>query len=222
MHTDSSLSVLDEVTELLGKQMRYFADVTCPQFKTVETDGEYASRGRATARREATKAAAAGPPSNPAVPNLSTQPTAPGGKRPVTFSLHTYKHHAMGYYASTIRRFGTTDSYSTQIVSNLTLALSSELTLHRENCNTASSRDGTGVLTKTMPFLRSSRWMSESQLMNECSKSSRAWYPKHREKLSSLSSLSLWKTITVSPGMSPESFISTTGSQKMRVILHSR
>ncbi|KAJ7881644.1 hypothetical protein B0H13DRAFT_2540449 [Mycena leptocephala] len=33
----------------------------------------------------------------------------------VAFSLNTYKHHAMGDYGSTIRRYGTTDSYSTQI-----------------------------------------------------------------------------------------------------------
>lgn len=47
MHTDSSVKVLDSVTNLLGRQMRYFANVTCPQFKTVETDSEYAARSRA-------------------------------------------------------------------------------------------------------------------------------------------------------------------------------
>jgi hypothetical protein len=33
-----------------------------------------------------------------------------------TFNLETYKTHALGHYPSTIRRFGTTDSYSTQTV----------------------------------------------------------------------------------------------------------
>ncbi|KAJ7116991.1 hypothetical protein C8R44DRAFT_627458, partial [Mycena epipterygia] len=113
MHTDSSLNILDAVTKLLGRQMRYFAEVTCPQFKTVETDGEYAARGRAAARREAAKTNTApnAVPSN--LPNAQSQPV--GGKRAVAFSLNTYKHHAMGYYVPTIRRFGTTDSYSTQI-----------------------------------------------------------------------------------------------------------
>jgi hypothetical protein len=43
MHTDSSLKVLEGVTNLLGRQMHYFATVTCPEFKTVETDSEYAA-----------------------------------------------------------------------------------------------------------------------------------------------------------------------------------
>ena len=34
------------------------------------------------------------------------------------FNLNTYKAHLLGDYASTIRRLGTTDSYSTVIVSN--------------------------------------------------------------------------------------------------------
>ncbi|KAJ7441110.1 hypothetical protein FB451DRAFT_1106240, partial [Mycena latifolia] len=115
MHTDSSLNVLDAVTKLLGRQMRYFAEVTCPQFKTVETDGEYAARGRAAARREAVRANAA-PNAAVSTSNLpNAQSQSQGGKRAVAFSLNTYKHHAMGYYSPTIRRFGTTDSYSTQI-----------------------------------------------------------------------------------------------------------
>lgn len=37
------------------------------------------------------------------------------------FNLSTYKLHALGDYVSTIRLFGTTDSYSTQIVCNTIL-----------------------------------------------------------------------------------------------------
>ncbi|KAJ7078763.1 hypothetical protein C8R43DRAFT_1177846 [Mycena crocata] len=113
MHTDSSLDVLGGVTQLLGRQMLYFAEVTCPQFKTVETDGEYAARGRATARREAAKT---GTTSESTASNLPAAPhPKTGGKRAVVFSLNTYKHHSMGDYVPTIRRFGTMDSYSTQI-----------------------------------------------------------------------------------------------------------
>ena len=39
------------------------------------------------------------------------------GARPKSFNLSTYKIHALGDYARTIRLFGTTDSYTTQIVS---------------------------------------------------------------------------------------------------------
>ena len=38
------------------------------------------------------------------------------GARPRTFNLLTYKLHALGDYAGSIRLFGTTDSYTTQIV----------------------------------------------------------------------------------------------------------
>jgi hypothetical protein len=34
------------------------------------------------------------------------------------FNLSTYKWHALGDYANAIRRYGTTDSYSTQTVSH--------------------------------------------------------------------------------------------------------
>jgi hypothetical protein len=40
-----------------------------------------------------------------------------GGRREKAFNLNTYKFHALGDYASTIRQFGTTDSYSTEMVS---------------------------------------------------------------------------------------------------------
>ena len=39
------------------------------------------------------------------------------GRHPKTFSLNTYKIHSIGDYAATIRKYGTTDSYTTEIVS---------------------------------------------------------------------------------------------------------
>jgi hypothetical protein len=39
-----------------------------------------------------------------------------GGRRQKTFNLNTYKFHALGDYAATIRQFGTTDSYTTEMV----------------------------------------------------------------------------------------------------------
>jgi hypothetical protein len=36
--------------------------------------------------------------------------------QPKTLNLNTYKIHALGNYVSTIREFGTTDSYSTEMV----------------------------------------------------------------------------------------------------------
>lgn len=38
-------------------------------------------------------------------------------RKPKHLNLKTYKYHALGDYVSTIRRYGTTDSYSTEPVS---------------------------------------------------------------------------------------------------------
>ena len=38
------------------------------------------------------------------------------------FNLSTYKWHALGDYVNTIRRYGTTDNYSTQTVSHLKIS----------------------------------------------------------------------------------------------------
>ena len=42
---------------------------------------------------------------------------------PKIFNLSTYKLHALGDYVNTIRLFGTTDSYTTQIISHFKLLL---------------------------------------------------------------------------------------------------
>ncbi|KII90776.1 hypothetical protein PLICRDRAFT_697259 [Plicaturopsis crispa FD-325 SS-3] len=107
MHTDSSLKVLDKVTVAFGQAIRHFADVTCPAFDTVETDAEYASRGRAERRRQ-----------QKATENSNGQAAStntPMGKRQRTFNLQTAKLHFLGDYGTQIRFFGTTDSYNTQI-----------------------------------------------------------------------------------------------------------
>ncbi|KAI0027632.1 hypothetical protein K488DRAFT_60856 [Vararia minispora EC-137] len=106
MHTDTTLRVLDNVTVLLGKELRHFADVTCAAFDTEETPGEYAARCRASSRRDAKKSGGSGP--GPPTSSFN-------GKKKKTFNLNTYKAHSLPDYTPTIYRFGTTDSYSTQI-----------------------------------------------------------------------------------------------------------
>ncbi|KAJ7265077.1 hypothetical protein C8J57DRAFT_1230110 [Mycena rebaudengoi] len=73
----------------------------------IETPKEYAARGRAEARRS--QKATGGP----AIPN-STAPAPSSGRRPRTFNLNTSKTHVLPDYTTHIRRYGTTDSYSTQ------------------------------------------------------------------------------------------------------------
>lgn len=108
MHTDSSLQVLKNVTVALGQEIRYFAEETSKHFKTLETDREFAARNRAETRRQARKDATS-------AASHKAQPD--GSRRPAKFNLETPKLHFLGDYESQIRLFGTTDSFTSQIVS---------------------------------------------------------------------------------------------------------
>jgi hypothetical protein len=107
MHTDSTLDILSHVTTSLGNSLRTFEQETCAVFETRELEREQAARQR---RQE--KSATNGV-------SESRRPTAPNStaRKQKKFNLRTYKLHALGDYVDTIRRFGTTDSYSTQSVS---------------------------------------------------------------------------------------------------------
>ncbi|TFY53731.1 hypothetical protein EVG20_g9986 [Dentipellis fragilis] len=107
MHTETTLKVLDNVTMLFAKSLRFFAQVTCLKFKTVETDAEYRARCRVAQRRAAMQSGVDSRISGSTPVNI-------GGKRAKSFNLTTYKLHSLGDYVATIRMFGTTDSYSTQ------------------------------------------------------------------------------------------------------------
>ncbi|KAI0030620.1 hypothetical protein K488DRAFT_53810 [Vararia minispora EC-137] len=104
MHSDTPLHVLEDVTDVFMHALRYFHNVTCTAFNTVETDKEYAARQRAVNRRNSKRAGN----------GTGSAPTT-GGKQPKTFNMNTYKLHSLPDYPSSIRRFGTTDSGSTQI-----------------------------------------------------------------------------------------------------------
>jgi hypothetical protein len=127
MHTEHTLGLLTQSMTTIGKELRSFAEWT-QVFKTVELPGETDTRDR---RRRRRKPPLAGTASNAANPPLApsagseprqTEPSAQLKAKPKrkTFNLFTYKLHALGDYARTIRLFGTTDSYSTQIVRSQT------------------------------------------------------------------------------------------------------
>lgn len=101
MHTDETLQILDDATISLGRELRAFASVTCPAFPTRELNREAERRQRR--QRQAQSCRTQG----------SSQVVS---RQPKTFNLQTYKLHALGDYVSTIRQYGTTDSYSTQVV----------------------------------------------------------------------------------------------------------
>ena len=127
MHTDVTLELLSQVTISFGTKIRAFQEKTCAAFSTHELERERAARVR---RRDKIKKAAAGTNSNAekgkeakaetdsnAQKGTNSTTKTSSGRQPKQFNLKSYKFHALGDYCNTIRRFGTTDSYSTQPVS---------------------------------------------------------------------------------------------------------
>ena len=123
MHIESTLQLLDSATTSLGREVRRFRDVTCRAFETVELEKERGARAR-KGRKSKSKLASVSRDATgqPAVPNSTPVPpvhqssSTDGGKKRKGLNISTYKFHALGDYVRTIRMFGTTDSYSTQIV----------------------------------------------------------------------------------------------------------
>jgi hypothetical protein len=112
MHTEHTLEYLDKATTKLGHELRSFRDWTQKVYSCKELPRETDVRNR----RRQQKA------------NKDHKMTGQGGAtatckkakpKSKTFNLFTYKFHALGDYVQTIHLFGTTDSYSTQIVVQL-------------------------------------------------------------------------------------------------------
>ena len=105
MHTDATLQILDVATTDLGEQLRAFQRDTCASFETLELKREAEARKRREAKQ------------GPVVSMVNSSSTTSNQRRRKTFNLQTYKVHALGDYVSTIKMFGTTDSYTSAIAS---------------------------------------------------------------------------------------------------------
>lgn len=103
MHTDMTLNVLDLNTTILGQKLRGFRDETCSVFVTKELERERAARQR---RRERT-----------AAQSIPSGVSTNSARKPKSFNLKTPKLHSLGDYKMMIYLLGTTDSYTTQLVS---------------------------------------------------------------------------------------------------------
>jgi len=101
IHTDMSLKRLDDLTKEFGKLMREFHRLSCSEFNTVELPGEVNKRNRQAAKKKS---------------RSGGKNKAPGGQQQKELNLSTYKYHALGDYTHSIRLFGGTDSFSTQLV----------------------------------------------------------------------------------------------------------
>jgi hypothetical protein len=100
IHTDSTLLFFKETFKKLSRKLKKFRDYTCAAFKTVELPKEASAHQRQSTQCPAT----------------NTDSMESTGARVKKLNLNTYKFHAMGDYMRTIRIFGTTDSFTTQIV----------------------------------------------------------------------------------------------------------
>lgn len=116
MHTDITLDILSHVTTSLGNSLRAFEGKTCAAFQTRELERERAARQHRQEKNGVKKAS-----------------STASGRKPKQLNLKTYKYHSLGDYVETIRRFGTTDSYSTQSVSFRLLSYESLLNISRVN-----------------------------------------------------------------------------------------
>ena len=105
LHTSSTIQSLEETTQSLGEILRLFVKEVCSSYTTKPLPAEEAARTRRRAKN-----AANGKPSRSSHHNGDA-----------SFNMSTYKLHALGDYVATIWRYGTTDNYSTQVVSNLYL-----------------------------------------------------------------------------------------------------
>jgi hypothetical protein len=110
------------MTTLLGQAFRKFISTTCAAFVTWELPREEAARTRrrAAAAKKTSKAC-----EKASVMKQGKQPaTTSKSRKRKLFNLCTYKFHALGDYTMTIRLFGTSDSYSTQVVSCIFISMS--------------------------------------------------------------------------------------------------
>lgn len=100
LHNDHTLDLLDYTTTQLGAHTRRFNRDTCSRVATKEL----AKEAEARARREAK--------------GKGKGKAASATRKPATLGIFTIKFHYLGDYVPTIRRFGTSDSYSTENVSD--------------------------------------------------------------------------------------------------------
>lgn len=104
LHTESTLQHLEQLTTELGQLTRKFRDTTQSAFKTFELPKEKEARNR---RQNSGKGK-----------GKEKSSAFESGKKSKLLNLFTYKWHALGDYVRSIRLFGPTDGFSTQVVSH--------------------------------------------------------------------------------------------------------
>ena len=124
MHTEHTLLQLEHTTVVLGQQLWYFRDWSHTVFTLRELPSEKEARDRRH-NKQRNKAPLTPAENNTSNAVSSKDPTQSKKSKPRVeiLNLLTYKLHVLGDYVRSIRLFGTTDSYSTQIVSHFSFAV---------------------------------------------------------------------------------------------------
>lgn len=112
----------------IGSALRHFAIITCAAFATKELRRETAARQRRASKKDASQ-------SSNAMPTTSERIFS---ALPKKFNVLTIKNHSLGDYPDQIRRYGTTDSYSTEPVCSYFLFLSPTFILNAFSCQCQS------------------------------------------------------------------------------------
>lgn len=129
LHSSSTIRSFRIVTTDLGSKARKFIRTTCAIYVTYELPQEESRRARRKAQKQAKS-----PGNNP------NPAAAKSSKTRKEWNITTYKWHSLGDYADTIVDFGTTDSYSTQIVGHITVFNSGAHTFLRANLRIVSPK----------------------------------------------------------------------------------
>lgn len=119
IHTDATLLSLLLMISAFGIELRRFHSDVCSKYETMELRHESQQRTR---REAAESLASSSASAEPASSSTSAQPSGklklPRGVVKKKFSLLRPKLHFLGDYVRIILQFGTTDSYTTAIVSD--------------------------------------------------------------------------------------------------------
>lgn len=96
MYTDQTLDIFDGITTAIGEKICYFSTTTCDAFLTKELQQETEAQQCCVLKKNTRQ---------------------DGSALPKKFNIHTIKNHSLGDYPNKICCFGTTDSFSTELVS---------------------------------------------------------------------------------------------------------
>ena len=140
IHTDATIALLEQVTVQLGEAFREFIHVI-DTIQTTELPREAEKRARQASKKKpagqtsngastpgfrmvqpAPEGSQADPPPAPGPSVAAPASKRKGGgnsssQRSKKLNISTVKFHTLGHYPSTIRFFGPTDLYSTELVS---------------------------------------------------------------------------------------------------------